>query len=733
MSTTPRTVADFETQLSTAIAIGATSFSIQSANDDDGVALPAGLYCFTIDNGSSVKEFLMGQLSGTSVTSVQSVSRQGALTSGAVRAHRVGASVIITDFLVLKRIADILSGDDTLDGTSPLAYDTLPTLSDPKELATVAYVLAIVNGGTVNFSSQTISATAGETLAGATLPVWCYFKEADQRWWKVDTDDSTTYENVDLGFAISTANAGASVTIQLSGLCSGFSALTAGSKYYGHGTAGTISTTVSASFIGWAYNTTTILMLPKGINIPTYNEKQALIGTVGVPSTNDKFVTNSNTSDGGTDQSQTTQNSSSVVGEASTTGLRNKLAQSFIPTYTKIRGVNLYKSADTGTFTGTVTISIQADSSGSPSGSALATVTLTNAQWEGFAVGEFEAIFASEYASMVQGSLYWIVIECSTADTSNHPNIGINTAGGYSSGSAKYYNATDTWVAISTIDLYFKTLIGTASQVVKTNSSGKIESNFYDVAEMPVPAYFQDTAFTAVTAIASNEFTTGSNADGSVLFLRLQGSGVLYRFQRDTYTGAYIETHSVTPTLTIQSGDVGSIIVIGLYAYMFSNDSTNIVCSRFLASDLTGEQVMSVPTVACTSATSAWTDGTYAYVTSSNTSTTSRKWSVSGTTFTAVSTVSVTSVNGDQMMSDGKNAYSVSVSGTTLTIKKFTTIDGSVQVTTTKRVPTLSDEQSPPFLVNIDNSRMYYGFFYSFYDETGVISAHLVLYPITKP
>lgn len=295
MSTTPRTVADFETQLSTAIAIGATSFSIQSANDDDGVALPAGLYCFTIDNGSSVKEFLMGQLSGTSVTSVQSVSRQGALTSGAVRAHRVGASVIITDFLVLKRIADILSGDDTLDGSSPLSYDTQPTLSDGKELATVAYVLSVVAGGTVNFSSQTISATAGESLTGATTPVRVYFKESDSRWWKVDTDDTTTYLGVKVGFAISTATAGNSVTIQLSGIVSGFTGLTTNTKYYGSTTGGAIGTSVTNDFAGWDFSTTQLLMAVHNqeLNLPTVGEKQALAGgsTFGTPSSSNKYIT----------------------------------------------------------------------------------------------------------------------------------------------------------------------------------------------------------------------------------------------------------------------------------------------------------------------------------------------------------------------------------------------------------------------------------------------------------
>lgn len=107
----------------------------------------------------------------------------------------------------------------------------------------------------------------------------------------------------------------------------------------------------------------------------------------------------------------------------------------------------------------------------------------------------------------------------------------------------------------------------------------------------------------------------------------------MYRFGRDALTGQYYQTHSIDPTLGIPSGDGGAIINIGTYIYLFTNDGTNVVCSRFLAADLTGEQVMTVPTVAGASEVAAWTDGVNAYVVSEATDTTSRKWSVSGTTF----------------------------------------------------------------------------------------------------
>jgi len=472
----PTIIADLELQLATAISIGATTFDLSSVLDDDGNTIPAGKYCFTIDNGSSNKEYLMGDIGHTStVSGVVSVNRQGAETSGAVRAHRVGASVILTDFVALQRVADILRGALTLDAANPLTYDATASLSDPNSLATVAYVLSVVTGGTVVFNNQVITGqSAGENLtAGNTI----YFKTSDQKWYKTDAQDTTKCEGVKLGIALSTTTINNTIAsgVQLLGVYT-TSGLTAGSKYYLSDTDGAISVTPGtySAFVGWALSTTTLLFAPKEFEIPTGREKAAMAGSTGVPSSTNKFITQDNTSAAGTDQTQTTQNATVETGEANATTKKNKIAQSFLPTKTKMRGVRLYKSANTGTFTGTVTISLQADNAGSPSGSALATVTITNADYLLLSVGEFEATFGTEYAALVAGSLYWIVIETSTSDNSNHPNLGTNSAGGYSSGSLKYNNTTDGWVAIATVDLYFKTIEGTLNQIVKTDANGNV-------------------------------------------------------------------------------------------------------------------------------------------------------------------------------------------------------------------------------------------------------------------
>jgi len=731
-------IADFTTSLSTDLPVGGTTATLSSATDDDGIALPSGRYLLTTDNGNSSKEHISCDLVGTAITNIKSVSRQGVETVGVVRKHRIGASVKITNFGHLKFINDLVSGATALNSTSPLGYDG-PVSVTGNQLATVAYVLGVVNGGAVTFDQQTISAqTSGEAIAINDI---VYFKESDALWYKADADLTATFDQLQIGICKTLATAsGQTIQVAISGPVSGFSGLTAGSKYYLSNTAGAITTTAGTNsvFIGWALSATILLFNPLLKTLPTQKEKDAMAGSTGVPSTTNRYVSEDNTSTGLTGQSQLTQDSSSTVGEANTTGLRNRLAQSFIPTFTKIRGVNLFKSADTGSFTGTVTISLQADTAGNPSGTSLATVTISNTKWIQTGVGVFESLFSSQFSSVIAGSLYWIVIQTSTADTSNRPNIGINTAGGYASGGVKFNNTTDGWVTVATVDLYFSTIQGTVSQVIKTNTSGKIEDTFYDVAEMPVPAFFQELAL-------SSDFLErqcfGSNISGSVIYI-LVGTTNFFRYERDALTGQYFQTHSINPTIAVPNTDFGSIVEIGTFIYVFANDSTNIICSRFLASDLTGEQVMTVPTVASTAYNYAWTDGVSIYVNSASSATTLRRWSISGTTMTAesTSTIPTSTLNNSNtsVMVDRQGVlYSAYQSGNqSFTIRKWADILASSSVVTTKTVGTWSitgGDVAGGFIVNIDPQRMYIGFAYNVYNATVALGYRIALFPVTKP
>ena len=270
--------ADFETSLAVKMAIGATTGTLQSATDKEGVALPTGRYFFTIDRNNSAKEYISCTLTGTALTAIKTISRQGVEVSGTVREHRVGANVIISDFAHIKKINDLLDGTTKLDSGTPLEYDGTVTPTLPNQLMTRSAVLAIVTGGAVTYSQATVNGTAGETIAS---PNVVYFKEADQRWWLADADLTATFDQVELGIVLTGNTAGNGVVIIKLGYATNFTGLTAGSKYYLSNTAGGVTTSSSQTtqvFLGTAINTTTLDFQPKAIYTPTAIEKSAITG-----------------------------------------------------------------------------------------------------------------------------------------------------------------------------------------------------------------------------------------------------------------------------------------------------------------------------------------------------------------------------------------------------------------------------------------------------------------------
>lgn len=148
-------IADFSTQLAVKMAIGATTGTLASATDSDGVALPTGTYFLTLDKNNSKKEYIKCTVTGTALTSIQSISRQGALTSGCVREHRVGANVIISDFASLSKINDLLTGATDFDASTPLKYDGTATINNDAQFTTKKYV-----------DDSTVGISGDETVAG---------------------------------------------------------------------------------------------------------------------------------------------------------------------------------------------------------------------------------------------------------------------------------------------------------------------------------------------------------------------------------------------------------------------------------------------------------------------------------------------------------------------------------------------------------------------------------------
>jgi hypothetical protein len=261
-----RIASDFETQLSSAIAVGATQFTIQSVTDNDGNTLSDGIYAFTVDrDNSDQKEYFIGQLTNATktVSSISSVSRQGVLTANAQRSHRIGGNVIISDHSILSALSRIFNGLGKINPAAPLEYDTAPNISSANQLATKGYVDSVVTGGTINTDRVIVgSQTAGETVAAGNI---VYFKASDQRWWLADADN-TDWSNRTIGIALGSGTAGNAIAdgVQLYGKCDLFSGLTAGSLYYLSGTAGGIATSAGTNqvIIGNAEDADTIFFNP---------------------------------------------------------------------------------------------------------------------------------------------------------------------------------------------------------------------------------------------------------------------------------------------------------------------------------------------------------------------------------------------------------------------------------------------------------------------------------------
>lgn len=396
---------------------------------------------------------------------------------------------------LLNNMVDI-DRDQTITGAK-----SVPEPTASAHIASKAYVDAAALGS-ATVDQVIVAGNAGETVAAGNL---VYFDDTDNEWKLCDADTASTVDNVMLGIAQGAGTNGNPISggVLLYGLNKNQSGLTIGAPYYASNTAGGISATPGTTevFVGFARTTTELYFDPRAAQQITENEQDALEGSSGtdVGATN-TFEDWDDTSSG-EDQYQTGSGSASTAGEADATTKHNKLAQSFTPDLTEFTGVALYKKADTGTFTGTVKIALQEDTAGSPSGVDLASLTISNANWLAIPVGEFGA--SMDWTSLDLDTLYWIVITTSTADNSNHPNLAHNAAGGLTGGSVKFWNTTDGWTAVTTIDLYIRTFTNTPQKLMRATRTG------FSPAPQPYLADVGTTDAYSVTFMGKETYTTG--------------------------------------------------------------------------------------------------------------------------------------------------------------------------------------------------------------------------------
>jgi hypothetical protein len=156
-STLLQTIANFETTISAKLTAAGASLVLTSNLDKDGVAIPSGVYGFTLDEGKVNEEHIIGTLSGSTLTiTIRNVSRQDGTTAGTGKTHRKGASIKITNHPLLVRIRRILDGTDGFNGAVPVHYDVAPTFTPgSQQLVTVAYADALVGAGVADATNST--------------------------------------------------------------------------------------------------------------------------------------------------------------------------------------------------------------------------------------------------------------------------------------------------------------------------------------------------------------------------------------------------------------------------------------------------------------------------------------------------------------------------------------------------------------------------------------------------
>lgn len=175
---------------------------------------------------------------------------------------------------------------------------------------------------------------------------------------------------------------------------------------------------------------------------------------------------------------QNTQNANGTFGAVNATTKINKRAQSFIAKDSKLPLIQIWKSADTGTFTGDVRIAIHQNISGAPSDSELWGLDITNATWSAFSDGAYATIIASDSTSfqkLVSGTTYWLVLSSTTADDSNHPNVGLDSTADFTDGNSATWNVTDGWTNSTTESWSFRLYFGTYALAV--GDIGSITAN----------------------------------------------------------------------------------------------------------------------------------------------------------------------------------------------------------------------------------------------------------------
>lgn len=165
------TIAKFKTTLAAAISASATSLILTSANSEDNTAIASGLYGFVIDEGNTNEEYVIGTLSGTTVSTLsRGISYEDGSTeiTANKKAHRKGATIKITDHPAIIQIIKILNGTTTV--ANVLKSSVAPV--EGVDLGNKDYIDGVVVAGGADASTSVKGISKLSTApASATNPI----------------------------------------------------------------------------------------------------------------------------------------------------------------------------------------------------------------------------------------------------------------------------------------------------------------------------------------------------------------------------------------------------------------------------------------------------------------------------------------------------------------------------------------------------------------------------------
>lgn len=653
MSTKLATIlADFTTSLSTKLDVGGTSATLVSATDDDGVALPAGVYFFTLDGNNSQKEHIVCTLSGTSITGIYSVSRQGVETSGVARVHRIGCTVSITDFGHIKFINDLISGNTLLDYAHPLGYDGAPTLSSANQLATKGYAdaLALAGAGPASVTGAglvRLSAAPSVTIGTVTMTI----------------ASPGVMTAVAHGLTVNDA-----VVFTTSGSLP--TGILAGTTYYVIATGLTADAfQVSATAGGSAVNTsgsqsgTHTLTKTTPIAIADSDYRLNKNNYAVDAQVSDTYVITLSSAPTTYAAGQLFQFKAATVNTGACTLNVNSLGAKSLKMNGNLTPVDGYIKAG-------AVVSVLYDGtnfqilsvSGKPSVSQTGEETYASS---GAGVDDYAITLTPAPVAYVTGMVVRFLADVSNtgASTLNVNALGAKTIKKNATQDLANYDILAGQMVLAVYD-------GTYFQLL-----GCIANN--------LPFVTQDIGLATGTGTTGSMFMC-SDITGNTLFIATDGGGTtctIYRLVKDLQTGNYYITHSTT--LTVSSGSTRSMAVCGSFLYISAVIGGTSSLRRYAVADLSGVTSMTGVT-AGDSRAGMWSDGTFLYIPVSGGGS-FEKYSISGSTVTDTGAVAFTS-SGTQVtsVSDGTNVWVTDGTGAgTVNIRKYAVAGGAVISTTT--------------------------------------------------